>query len=96
MNAETENHKEQRDTGAHKAWGKKEKMAQERHKEYVEKRNMQDKEQKQQRVASIRKGEMSNQQGEWVTEFTKRKGREAGIARNEHKAHITQEAQREQ
>ena len=44
MNAETENHKEQRDTGAHKARGKKEKMARERHKEYVEKRNMQDKE----------------------------------------------------
>lgn len=44
MNAEIENHKEQRDTGAHKAWGKKEKIAQERHKEYVEKRNMQDKE----------------------------------------------------
>lgn len=38
---------------------------------------------------------MSNQQGEWVTEFTKRKRREAGVARNEHKAHITQEAQRE-
>ena len=44
MNAETENCKEQRDTGAHKARGKKEKMARERHKEYVEKRNMQDKE----------------------------------------------------
>lgn len=44
MNAEIENHKEQRDTGAHKAWGKKEKMAQERHKEHVGKRNMQDKE----------------------------------------------------
>lgn len=38
MNADMENHKEQRDTGAHKA-GKKEKMAQERQKEYVEKSN---------------------------------------------------------
>ena len=55
MNAETENHKEQRDTGAHKAWGKKEKMAQERHKEYVEKRNMQDKEQKQQKGSQYQK-----------------------------------------
>lgn len=32
---------------------------------------------------------MSNQQGERVTEFTKRKRREAGIARNEQKAHST-------
>lgn len=38
---------------------------------------------------------MSSQQGERVTEFTKRKRREAGIARNEQKAHITQEAHRE-
>lgn len=35
---------------------------------------------------------MSNQQGEWVTEFTKRK--EAGVARNEHKAHNSRGSKR--
>ena len=94
MNAEIENHKE---TLGHTKHGEKKRKWPKKDTKNMQKREIcKIKSRNSRRVASIRKGEMSNQQGEQVTEFTKRKRREAGIARNEQKARTTQEAQRKQ